>query len=140
MLAAIEDVHHGNGEDARVGTTEVAVERESDRIGSGAGDGERDTEDGVGAEGLLVGRAISLDHDAIDGGLIESIKADHGFGENVVGGLDGAEDALATLTRLVAIAEFVGLMGTGASTAGYGGGTKCAPGEQNFDFQRGIAT
>ena len=58
VRAAVEDVHHRDGQDVRVGAADVAEERQPGRLGRGVRDGERDAEDGVGAEVLLVGRAV----------------------------------------------------------------------------------
>jgi hypothetical protein len=48
--AAVEDVHHGGGQDAGVDAAEVAIEGSLSAFGGGAGGGHGDGEDGVGAE------------------------------------------------------------------------------------------
>ncbi len=58
VRAAVEDVHHGRGQDAGVDAAEIAVERELEGVGGGAGDGHGDGEDGVGAELALVLGAV----------------------------------------------------------------------------------
>ena len=54
VRAAVEDVHHRDGQHVRVRAAEVAEQRQVGRVGGGPGDRERDAEDGVGAEPGLV--------------------------------------------------------------------------------------
>ena len=61
MYAAIDDVHHRNRQRAGRGAADIAVERLRCGLRRGLGDGERDAEDGIGAEPGLVGRAVELD-------------------------------------------------------------------------------
>jgi hypothetical protein len=48
--AAVDDVHHRDGQDVGVEAAEVAVEGDFEGVGGGAGDGHGDAEHGVGAE------------------------------------------------------------------------------------------
>jgi hypothetical protein len=73
VLAAVQDVEHGHWQSPRRRPTEVAVERKAGGLCRGFGDGHGDAEDGVGAEFLLVGRAIEVDHDAVDALLVAGI-------------------------------------------------------------------
>ena len=70
----------GTGSVVGAGAAEIAVERQPDRLGRGLGDGHRDAEDGVGAELGLVGRAVELDHQLVDGALVAGFEADQGPG------------------------------------------------------------
>ena len=101
VLAAVEDVEHGDGEGLGGGASEVAVEGEARGVGGGAGGGHGDGEDGVGAEFGLVGGAVEFDHFGVDALLVAGVEA-----------LDG----LADVVGLVAVAEFDGfvLAGGGA--------------------------
>src|SRR5216683_4588483 len=82
--AAVEDVHHGRGEQAGVNAAEVAVERELQGFGGGAGDGHGDGENGVGAELGFVFGAVDGDHGGVDEALVGGVHASE----------FGAEDAL----------------------------------------------
>ena len=59
--APVDHVHQRKRQSTRaVRPPEVAEEREPDVVGGGAGAGERDAEDRVGAQRLLLGRAVEL--------------------------------------------------------------------------------
>ena len=83
VRAAVEDVHHRHRQQVGVRPADVAVERQAGGVGGGAGDGERDAEDRVGAELGLVGRAVELDHRLVDEPLVVGVEA-----------LDGRADRL----------------------------------------------
>ena len=115
--AAVEDVHHGRGQDAGVDAAEVAVERELERVGGGAGAGHGDGEDGVGAElGLVLG-AVDGDHGGVDEALVGGVHAGEFGGEDGFDVFDGVEDALAEVVVLVAVAELDGLVLAGGGAA-----------------------
>ena len=59
--AAVEDVHHGRGQQMGVDTAQVLVQRQARRLGCGAGNGQRHAQNGVGAELGLVGRTVRGD-------------------------------------------------------------------------------
>ena len=88
VLAAVEDVHHRHRQRARVRSAQIAVERQSRRLGRGSGDRQRDAEDRVRAEPSLVRRAVELAHRAIDADLVERVEPDDRFGEVFVDVLD----------------------------------------------------
>ena len=56
----------GTGSVARRGAADIAIERQVAAIGGGLGHGQRDAENGVGAEPALVRRAVELDHGLVD--------------------------------------------------------------------------
>jgi hypothetical protein len=75
VRAAVDDVHHGGGQHARLRAAEVTPERQAQ-----ASDAARavamDTEDGVGAELALGGRAVQLEQRLVHGRLVERVHAD----------------------------------------------------------------
>ena len=133
--ATVEDVHEGNGEDVGLlGASEVGdVSVEGDTLlGSGGlSDGHGDTEDGVGTELGLVGGAIKLVHEVVDGALVLDVKVllDEGGTEDIVDVGDGLEDALAAPLALVAVTELAGLVGAGGSTGGDDGAVETGLGD-----------
>jgi hypothetical protein len=138
MLAAIDDVHHRDGQDVGVRATDVTVEREFARFSGGLGDGERHAEDGIGAELALVRGAIEIDHGLIDAELIEGIHALDFFEDGGVDVFDGLGDALAVVL-LAAIAQFDGFVGAGGSAGGNGGAAEAAVIQNHIDFDGGVA-
>ena len=60
MRPAIDDVHHRHGEQGRPLAPDVSVERQILRGRFGLGGRERDAENGVGAEALLVFGSVEI--------------------------------------------------------------------------------
>ena len=139
MHAAVEDVHHRRGQQVGVDTAQVLVQRQARRLGSGAGDGQRHAQDGIGAELGLVGGSVRGDQRGIDGALIEGIEAHDGIGALVVDVLDGLRDALAQVAALVAIAQLARLKGAGRSARRHHRATKAAVLEHDLDLDGGVA-
>ena len=137
--AAVEDVHHRRGQQMRVDTAQVLVQRQARRLGSGAGDGQRHAQNGVGAELGLVGGTVRGDQRGIDGALIEGIEAHDGIGALVVDVLDGLRDALAQVAALVAIAQFACLKGASRSARRHHRATEAAVLEHDLDLDGGVA-
>ena len=106
MRAAVDDVRHGDGQHLGVGAAQIFEERQADERGGGLGVGQRDGEDGVGAELGLVRRAVEVEHDTVDSQLVQRI---HAFerGKNLVGDVfDRLAHALAAETLGIAVAQF----------------------------------
>jgi len=140
MRAAVHDVHHRHRQDLRVRTAEVFVERLVEGGGGGLGRGERDAEDGVGAELRLGGGAVEFDHRAVHAGLVAGVVADQGGGELGLDVAHGLLDAFAAEAGLVAVAQFDGLVFTGAGAGGHGRAAEVPGGEFDINFNRGVAT
>ena len=94
----------------RAGAADVAVERQAGGFGGGLRHSQRDTQDRVGTETLLVGGAVELDHRAIDLYLAFGLHAADRLEQFAVHRLDGAFHAL-TEIALAAIAQFDRLVG-----------------------------
>ena len=139
MGAAIDDVHHRRGQDARLGAADIAVERQAGGVGRGLGDRHGDAEDGVGAEARLVGRAVEFDHGLVDMDLIFGVEAGNGVENLAIDGFDGLQHALAAKAGLVAVAQFDGLAGAGGGARRHGGAAERAVFQRHIDFDGGIA-
>lgn len=72
----------------------MSVEGNTLLSGGSLGNGQRDTEDGVGTELALVGGTIELVQELVDLGLLLNIEVllDEGGANDVVDVLDGIED------------------------------------------------
>ena len=99
MHAAVDDVHHRHRQQPRCGAADVAVKRQVVRHRRRFGDGERDTEDGVGAEPPLVGRAVERDHGLVDLDLSFGVHAAERVEQFAVDGFNGVAHAFAEITR-----------------------------------------
>ncbi len=139
VAAAVEDVHHRHGQQVRVGPADVAEQRQVGRVRGGAGDGERDPEDGVGADLLLGGAAVDGEHLGVDEPLLAGLEAEELGPELVDDGVDGLLDALAEVAALVAVAPLDGLEGAGRRTARNRRPGEGAVVEGDLDLDRGVA-
>ena len=98
MGTTVQDILEGDGKDegllgsGKVG--DVDVKRDTLLSGSSLGNGQRDTEDGVGTKGGLVGGAIELVKELINLGLVLDVDVllDEGGANDLVDVLHGLED------------------------------------------------
>ncbi len=105
MRTTIDDVHHRYGQDTGGGTADIAIKRQSSRIGSSLGHRQRDAKDGVRAKLGLVRCTIKIEQHLIDRNLILGVKAEQCIGNDGLDMLDRLDDALAHIALLVAIAK-----------------------------------
>ena len=138
MHAAIDDVHHRHRQHMGIGPADIAVERQAGRVGRSLGDSQRDAENGVGAEPLLVGRAVEIDHRLVDMQLVLGFHAADRLENLAVYGFDGALDALAEEAR-AAVAQFDGLVSAGRGAGRHRGAAHRAVFENHVDLDRGVA-
>ncbi|CAB4733571.1 unannotated protein [freshwater metagenome] len=136
--AAVEDVHHRHRQHVRVGTADVAVERQTGRVGSGASHGERDTQDGVGAEGRLVGRAVEVEHRLVDQPLVVGVETLDRGADLVDDRVHGLLDALAGVP-IAAVAQLHRLERTGRRARRHGGASERAVVEEDLHLDGGVA-
>ena len=120
VCAAVEDIHHGDGQGLGVGSADIGVQRHAQRLGGRLGAGQRHAQNGVGAQAALVGGAVQIDHGAVDEGLIHGVHADDGLGQLAVHGVHGLHHALALVAALVAVPQLHGLVHAGRSAGGHG--------------------
>ncbi len=73
VLAAIKNVHHRHGQDARTHSAEVLVEGQMTILCRRMRHRQRHAEDGVGPQTLLVDCAIELNEQGVDGCLVTGI-------------------------------------------------------------------
>ena len=139
VLAAVDDVHHRGGQQPGADAAQVAEQRQPAVVGRGMGVGQRDAEDRVGAEVLLVLGAVEFDHPLVDGDLIEGVHAAQLVGQLVVDVVDGLQHPLAEVFRLVAVAQFPGLVDAGAGAAGHGRAAERAVGQLDVDLDGRVA-
>src|SRR5690606_37239695 len=120
VCTAIQDVHERHGQQRRVRTAEVAVERQSGLGGSGTSVRERNGEDCVRAELLLVLRPVERNHSAVDVDLIEGVKPDNLRGDALDHVLYRLAYALAEITILVLVARLDRFVLSGGRSARHG--------------------
>ena len=103
--AAVDHVHQRKRQRPRVRPAEVPEEREPEVVRGGAGAGERHAEDRVGAQRLLLGRAVELAERAVDQGLLGGVHALELGRDHALHVAHGLEHALAAEAPTVVVAE-----------------------------------
>ncbi len=137
--ATVEDVHHRDREHVGVRAADVAVEGQVGRLGSGVGHGQRDAEDGVGAQvGLVVG-AVELEHRVVDGALLGGLPARDLRADLLDDVVDSLEDALAAVAGLVAVTELDGLEDAGRRARRNSGAALAAVLKEDLYLDGGVA-
>ena len=139
MHAAVEDVHHGRGQQVGVNAAQILVQRQARRLCRSAGNGQRYAQNGVGAELGFVGRAVGGNQRGVNGTLIEGIEAHDGIGALVVDMLDGLRNALAQVTTLVAVAQLASFESAGRSARRHHRAAEAAVLEHDLDLDGGVA-
>mgnify|MGYP007129178017 CR=1 FL=1 len=117
MRTAVDDVHHRHGQRLGIHTADVAVERQTEIVGGSAGYGQRNTQDGVGAQLRFGRRTVQRDHRLVDAHLIRYAHTDDRRSDDVIHVLHRLLDAFARITALVAVTQFKGFVLSRRSTA-----------------------
>lgn len=113
VRTAIDDVHHRHRQQPGVDAADVAVQGETVGGSGRLGGGQRDAEQGIGAEPRLGLRTVEFDHRAVHGRLALGVQPDHRVRDALVDGVDGAANSLAVEAGWVSVAEFDRLPGAG---------------------------
>ncbi len=138
VCAAVEDVHHRHRQDVRVRTADVAEQRQRRRVRRGLGHGERNAEDGVGAEPGLVRGAVKVQQRLVDQPLVVGAQPDDRGSDLVEHGLHRLVDALAAVTR-AAVAQLHRLVFTGGRARRHRGAGERAVRQGHLDLDRRVA-
>ena len=140
MSAAVDDVHHRNGERVGVAATDVAIEGQTESVGSSLGTSEADAEDGVGTELALGGSAVQSQHLVVQCALVQHAVTLEGGSDDFVHVLHSLQGTLAEVAVLVAVAEFEGFVLTSAGTGGNSSTTHYTIFQNHVDFYSRVAT
>jgi hypothetical protein len=116
------------------------TERQASRLRSGGGHGERHPEDGVGAEVLLVGRAVEREHLRVDEALLARLEADESGVDLLDDRVDRLQDTLAEVAALVAVATLGRLEGAGGGAGGHSSPGEGPVVEPQLDLDGGVAS
>ncbi len=103
----------GHGQHAGGGAAQVPVERLAAGLGGGVGDGHGGAEHGVGAEPALVLRAVQVEEEVVELGLLERVHALEGILDLGVEGLHRAQHPFALVALLVPVAQLEGFAAAG---------------------------
>ena len=139
VRTAVDDVHHRNGQYLGVYIPYIAVQRQTEFVGSGFGYRQRYTEDGVGTQFAFVFGAVQSDHRFVDAYLVEHVAADEFRSDLFVYVGNGFQDTFAHVFALVAVAKFDSLVFTGGCSRGNDGAAHGAVFGVHFHFDGRVA-
>jgi hypothetical protein len=136
--AAVEDVHHRHGEDVRGLAAEIAPQRHPLLGRRGVGGRQRDREDGVGPEPILVLGPVELAQRPVQPGLVGGVASADGVRDLAVDVGHGLGHALAA-PRAAAVAQLGGLEVARGGTGGHGGAPPRAGAQGQLHLHGGVA-
>ena len=139
VLAAVDDVGLGDGQNPCVGPADVAIKGQSVRRRRGLGRGQADAEDGVGPELALVRSAVGLDERAIERHLVAGIPANGHLGQRSVDVGHGMGHAFAAVALLVAVPQLDRFVDSRAGPRGNRGPAEGAVGQNHIDLHGRVA-
>jgi hypothetical protein len=139
VLAAVDDVHHGHGQDFGIHAADVLVQGKAQGVRRCAGNGHRNAEDGIRAQFALGLGAVEVDHDLVNEGLLGGVHVDDFGGDEGVDIVNSLQRAFAEVTGFIAVAQFEGFVFAGGCAGRNSGATHSAGFEQNFNFEGGVA-
>ncbi|MPN27652.1 hypothetical protein SDC9_175086 [bioreactor metagenome] len=121
MGAAVQDIHHGQGQGVGVGAAHIGVEGKVLMLGGSLGAGQRNTQNGVCAQAALVGGAVQGDEQPVDGGLLQNAFAHQRGGNFCVHIGNRLGNALTQIAAFVPVPQLTGFKLAGGSAGGRGG-------------------
>ena len=134
MRAAVDDVHHWNGQHFGVRSAKVFEKREAELAGRSPCSCKRDSQDRIRAELALIRCAVQRDHCLVQADLIESVHAGHFFPDDFVHIRHGFGDTAAKEAFFNAIAQLPRLMLAGTGTARDNRRTRTAASDSDYGF------
>ncbi len=106
MGAAVDDVHHRQGQLTGIGAADIFVERHACLFGSSLGNSQGDPQDGVGTQVALEFGAVNLQHPLVDPHLITGFHADQFISDLVVDIIHRLQHPFAQVAAFVAVPQF----------------------------------
>ncbi len=115
VCSAVDDVHHGDGENTGADAAQVAIERCAFGSGSSARERQRDSQNGIRSETALVGGSVQVDHHAVEFRLLCRVVAFQRLGDLAIDVGHGFRGPFAEVAVLITVPEFHSLMLAGGS-------------------------
>ena len=140
VSAAVEDVHHGNGEGLCIHTAHIAVQADTLGCSCSFGTGEGYTQNGIGTQSALVGGSVQIHHNLIDAGLLQYIFADQGRGDFAADILHCLGNTLSKITALIPVPKLMCFVNAGGSAGGNRGPADDPALQNHFHFNSGVST
>ena len=139
MRAAVQNVHHGDGQAVAVHAAQEAVQGHVQRGGGSAAGCNGNSQDGVCAQvGFILG-AVGFQHGGVHRVDVGSVQAHHGVRNDGIDVLHSLGHALAQVTALVAVAELQRLKLAGGSTGRGAAACNSAVGQSDLSLNGGVS-
>ena len=138
VRAAVEDVHHRDGQHVRVRAAQVAEELQPGGVRGGAGHGHRHTDDRVRAEPRLARRAVKVNQRLVDEPLVVGLVAEQFVLDLLRHGVNGLGNRLAAVLG-TAVPQLDRLKSTGRRAARHACTAEGAVVEDDFNLHRWVA-
>ena len=138
VRAPVDDVEERDGQRARAGTAEVAVERHVELRGGGMRRRQRDAEHGVRAELGEVRRAVEELEGLVEAALVERVASDDLGRDALDDRGDGFPDTFAAVA-VVAVAQLVRFVRAGGRAARHGGASTSSARKGDVDLDGRVA-
>lgn len=139
MGAAVDDVHHGHGQNLGVRAAQVTVQGLPELGRRRFRQGQGNAQNGVGAQFGLVEGSVQGAHQRIRRGLFRRFQANQGRSDDIADIVHGLRDAFALVPGHVAVPEFPGLMFSGGGSAGDACRAYGSAFQVNVRFNGGVA-
>ena len=138
VCAAVQDVHHRDGQAVAVHAAQKTVQRHLQRSGGCTAGGDGHGQNGVCAQVRFVLGAVGFAHGGIDCIDVGGIQPHDSIGDDGVDVLNGFGHALAQITALVAVAQLQSLELAGGCAGGGTAAGDSAVGERDLSFDGGV--
>ena len=139
MGSAVENVHHGHGQDSGIAAADIPVQAQPQGIGRRLCNRQGHRQNGIGSQTALVGGTVQLDKQSVDVRLIHGIVTRQSLGNLGVHMQYCLADTLAQIAARIAVAQLAGFINTRGRTAGDRCPTNTAALQKNLRFHRGIS-
>ena len=140
VSAAVQNVHHGDGQTVAVHAAQEAVQGNAQRGSSSAADCDGHSQDRVGAQVGLVFGAVGREHRSVHSVDVGGVHADDGVSDDGIDILNGLGHALAQVTALVAVTQLQSLKLTSGSAARRAAACDGTVSQGHLSLNGGVAT
>ena len=140
MRAAIDDVHQRHRQDPCICSPEIAIERLTSFIRRRLRHGQRDAENGIGAQLAFSLRSVQRDHGVVDVGLIERLATEQFRRDHFRDISHRLGDTLAHPTLLIAVPQLDRFLLAGGGARRHRRPADRAALQHHFRFHRRVAT
>ena len=139
VCAAVQDVHHGDGQAVAVHAAQKTIQRHLQRGGGGPAGGDGHGQNGVCAQIGFIFGAVGFEHGGVHRVDVGSIQPHHRVGDDGVDVLHGLGHALAQIAAFVAVPQLQRLKLAGGCAGRGAAPGNGAVGQRDLGLHGGVA-